>query len=113
MSFKITEDDGDLIPMLICGHCNEPIKELGRGVSLWWRARGEVDPDEMGAFVQILHKGTCLLNVEEWCEKNDQIPLSMELTQFLEAWFQGAQFKSYNRVRARGALPVMRRHYID
>jgi hypothetical protein len=115
MSFDITTDDRGLVPLLMCWECNAPIMDMNMGIVLWHPAHAfgncECCDEDLGVSepaATILHKGECARKFEAINKAVGSYPHSMELTQFFEAWFQGAQFQSYDRRDAQRRLEMMR-----
>ena len=113
MSFDITSDDQGLVPMLMCYGCNQAIKDLSKGTVMWLPSVA-IEDDEYGDLgvteqcAVFLHKGECSRKHDYLNRIGGSYLHCMEIGQFFEAWFQGAQFSSYDRKDARRKLEMMR-----
>ena len=114
MSFDITSDDRGLVPLLMCWQCNAPIMDLKMGIVMWMPVQDLGECEEYGDLgvsepaATFLHKGECSRKFDAANRAVGNYAHSMEIGQFFEAWFQGAQFQSYDRRDARRKLEMMR-----
>jgi hypothetical protein len=113
MAFEITSDDRGLVPILMCFECNQPIKDLSAGTVMWLPSE-PIEDDEYGDLgtsdqsAVFLHKGECSRSFDAVHRAVGNHLHCMEIGQFFEAWFQGAQFSSYDRAAAQRRLEMMR-----
>lgn len=112
MSFNITSDEKGLVPILVCTQCEKPIQNLSLGTVMWLPSDAQTpcgsDASNGEQVAAILHKGECSRQFDAVHKVVGNYLHCMELTQFFEAWFQGAQFLSYDRKVAQRNLGFIR-----